>query len=148
MGSEHLIRKGERESRHARAYHKAVREQREKREAERKRKEAERGKRTFHLPFFARRKYTTKYYNGDHSVEVNLKKGRKHPWMHLEDGRCHPHYHGARLRIMGFLTNNPEMRSRGKSMSDLAHRERERRKRRRRRELREFSRAMGAKHRY
>jgi hypothetical protein len=152
MGNERLIRHGEREYKRAKAYRKALREAREQRlEARRQAAQQEmhrnvrKMQRSIRMPFFFRRNYTTHYYP-DGSVVLNPRE-RNHPLYHFGK-RCKPYYHGVKLRVVGFLTGNKEMRSRGLSLHDAARRDRLRRRRRREQELQEFARAMRTRHRY
>ncbi len=137
MGNKHLIRHGEHEYKRAKQYRVALHEAREAQLELRRAKareemlsEVRRMQRNIRLPFFFRRNYTTHYYP-DGSVQVNPRE-RRHPMLHFGD-RCHPYFHGVRLRVVGFITGNAEMRAEGLAMRDLAKRDRLKRRRRRRR---------------
>ena len=142
MGSERLIRKGERESRRVAAYKKAVADADAQQTADRKARERRRGKRSFHLPFFNKRHYKTQYYT-DGTVEM---RERNRPYLHPHRTK-HPHY-GLSHRVIGFLTGNKQRRDRGKTMRDIAHRERMAARRKKRKDLKAFGHAMRTKHRY
>ena len=157
MGKEHLIRRGEKETRRAHEYEMAVREAKQTQkmhDAEQERRNRDEGKgpdtkRTAQssLSFFGlfgRPAYQTKLYRDGH-VEVHQVK-RAHPWMHFEK-RCLPWYHGFEHRFYGFVTGHNGRRSRGRSLNDLAVRERARERKRKLKELERFGHAMRAKHR-
>ncbi|KZT36717.1 hypothetical protein SISSUDRAFT_929967 [Sistotremastrum suecicum HHB10207 ss-3] len=155
MGKEHLIHRGERETRRARQYNDAVREARKARrivDEERRREERQReGRRRRQrvgvgFPFFGLgRGYRTKVYrNGEVEVEQIT---RDHPWLH-PDKRCLPWYHGFYDEMMGFITGDKSRRSKGRSMREHATRERHRERRHRLRELRQFSQDMRTRSRH
>jgi hypothetical protein len=143
MGNERLIRKGDKEARRAVIYKRALHEARARQTRNRKEAEKQRGKRGVHLPFFNKRHYKSRYYT-DGTVELHE---RQRPYLHYHHRTKHPDY-GFRYRLVGFLTRNKVMRDKGKSMHDIAHRERVMARRRRRKELRSFGHAMRTKHRY
>jgi len=143
MGNEQLIRKGNREARRVVAYKKALAEAQARQTARRQARERERGKKQFHLPFFNKRHYKSHYY-ADGTVEI---RERHHPFLHPHHKTKHPHY-GIGYQVAGFLTGDKRKRDKGKTMRDIAHRERTIARRRKQKELKAFGHAMRTKHRY